>query len=229
MSYPETMKRSRAGRARRDDRPAKRGTYGGMCLCPCKEGELAPMATFDPEDPYYSGDRTRKRRSSRDVPKLTPHQQSLAHRMGLDGAGTDGLGSIKAASNQRTIVRAYENGSLDLHDGNALSFILGDGEGVSHVRRRVGDRARKRRSSRDGHKKKLRYTLRSGKTLLGTITAVPDARGQFWWQSNVSKDRGITTGLDKAIHLVLKDAGANPARHNVTLYDWTGRSRVIHA
>jgi len=71
------------------------------------------------------------------------------------------------------------------------------------------------------------YTLRSGRRLLGSIRPT-ETRDVFLWSSSFTKDRGITTGLDKAIRLVLKQAGMSPRQYVIELVDVeTGKRRPI--
>jgi hypothetical protein len=71
------------------------------------------------------------------------------------------------------------------------------------------------------------YTLRSGRRLLGTIRPT-ETRGVFSWASNFTKDRGVTTGLDSAISVVLREAGMSPRQYEIDLVDVeTGKRRSL--
>ena len=81
----------RRGRTRRDT-STSRHSYGGVKLCPCPgETRSRPMVTFDPEDPYYVRDPSRrKRRRDQDYrgTRTTVDWTRLVHmaRLGKPGA-----------------------------------------------------------------------------------------------------------------------------------------------
>lgn len=62
------------------------------------------------------------------------------------------------------------------------------------------------------------YTLRSGRRILGTIKAT-ETRDVYLWSSNFTKDRGVTTGLDRAIRIVLNEARMSPRQYEIDLVD----------
>lgn len=72
------------------------------------------------------------------------------------------------------------------------------------------------------------YTLRSGRRILGSIKPT-ETREVYLWSSNVTKDRGVTRGLDSAIRILLKEAGMSLRQHEIDLVDAeTGKRRNLN-
>lgn len=71
------------------------------------------------------------------------------------------------------------------------------------------------------------YTLRSGRRVLGSIRPTA-TRGVYAWASNFTRDRGVTTGLESAIRIVLREAGMSPRMYEIDLVDVeTGKRRAL--
>lgn len=71
------------------------------------------------------------------------------------------------------------------------------------------------------------YTLRSGRRILGSIKPTK-TRDVYLWSSNFTKDRGVTTGLDSAIRILLKQSSISLRQYEVDLVDAeTGKRRSI--
>lgn len=71
------------------------------------------------------------------------------------------------------------------------------------------------------------YTIRSGRRLLGSIRPT-ETRDVYLWSSHFTKDRGVTTGLNKAIRIIVREAGMSPRTHEIDLVDVeTGKRRSI--
>lgn len=84
---------------------------------------------------------------------------------------------------------------------------------------------KKRRAHRDPSRPS--YQIKSGRRIVGTI--VPsETRGMFFWSSNFTQDHGITSGMDSAIRLVLREARMSPRQYVLHLVDrQTGKAREI--
>ena len=71
------------------------------------------------------------------------------------------------------------------------------------------------------------YTIRSGRRILGIIKP-SEVRGVYLWSSNFTKDRGLATGLEAAIRLVLTEARMSPRMWEIDLVDAeTGKRRSV--
>lgn len=92
--------------------------------------------------------------------------------------------------------------------------------GESNRKRGGGQRSRRRRdpihSARE-HGTQRRYTLRSGRRVVGRIRQL--GRDTFSWASNFTGDRGVTHSLDNAVRVVLVQASMHPRQYEISLSD----------
>lgn len=115
----------------------------------------------------------------------------------------------------------------------------GDRIALKNVNRRVSEFIKEERSSPDRWSRDLKqrdpqqqthrgYTLRSGRRILGSIKPT-ETRGVYLWSSNFTKDRGVTEGLDKAIKILLREAGMSLRQFEIDLVDAeTGKRRSLN-